>query len=58
MTKRHFEAFAREIYQMATNTTPGGLSNAYAAAAVVIQVAEQFNPRFDRNRFMKACGLN
>lgn len=52
MTKKHFEAFAREI----AASDNGGAAKMFAAL-VVIRVAQQDNPRFDRERFLKACGL-
>lgn len=52
MTKKHFEAFAREIAESNQDQIPKMF-----AAMVVIRVAQQDNPRFDRERFLKACGL-
>lgn len=52
MTKKHFEALAREI--AASNNSA---EMKMFAAMVVIRVAQNDNPRFDRERFMKACGL-
>lgn len=52
MTKQHFEAFAREI-QSSDRTAEEKMF----AATVVIRVAQQFNARFDSDRFLKACGL-
>lgn len=52
MTKMHFEAMAKEIKE---SNRP---SNEKAAAAhLFMRVAENFNPRFDKDRFWKACGL-
>ena len=53
MTKKHFEAFAREIAE--SDNSP---ETRMFAAMVVIRVAQEFNPRFDRERFLKACGLS
>lgn len=51
MTKKHFIAFAQEISR---NENP---EHRFAAAQAVANVAEQFNPRFDRQRFLIACNL-
>lgn len=52
MTKKHFIALAREIAQSSRTT-----EDRLFAAMVVIRVAEADNPRFDRARFLTACGL-
>lgn len=52
MTKKHFEAFAREI-----SSSSGNYTTKLFAAVIFCRVAEQDNPRFDRERFLKACGL-
>jgi hypothetical protein len=58
MTKKHFIAFAHAIatmpYAYDDATTR---ENKRIAAMVVVRVAETFNPRFDRTRFLAACGL-
>lgn len=51
MTKKHFIAFAAAILRM------GDRNSARAAAQVVINVARSDNPRFDTDRFLRACGL-
>ena len=61
MTKRHFEAFAREIadYVRFSQDMPEATTkHATFAARVIAHVAAEFNPRFDRERFLKACGLS
>lgn len=64
MTKQHFEAFAARI-KADRDAAQGGVTaeavrvfdeTAYAAA-IIARVAEVFNPRFDRARFMRACGI-
>ena len=58
MTKKHFEAFAREIRALITGgpmVTDDRVARAFAE--VIVRIASQDNPRFDRERFMKACGL-
>ncbi len=52
MTKRHFEAFAREI-----KNSPEPESVKWSCAIIVCNIASDFNPRFNRERFMRACGL-
>lgn len=54
MTKRHFEHFAKRIYMLTAD--PAQLPMARYFADVVIDIAQD-NPRFDRARFLKACGL-
>lgn len=50
MTKMHFIAFARYIHD-----SPLPVETRQAMAEMVIAV--QDNPRFDRDRFLAACGL-
>lgn len=59
MTRKDYEAVA-DILRQAGNDAMGG----YTAQGVVVQITQQFaelaradNPRFDRARFMDACGL-
>lgn len=54
MTKKHFIALAAQIKNL---VSLGKASEAQAAADVVCNVAAQDNARFDRNRFLLACGL-
>lgn len=54
MTKRHFEAFARLILAQQGITTDTDLRT---FADIVAYVAASDNPRFDRQRFLKACGF-
>lgn len=60
MTKKHFIALAAEIadYVRFSNDTPERTKEyATFAARVICSVAKADNPRFDRDRFMRACGL-
>lgn len=72
MTKRHFEDFARRIKadrdRAAYNFNNLGAENAMVeqrnvydetayAAALISAVAAEHNPRFDRARFFRACGI-
>jgi len=52
MTKRHFEAFAREIRESDRSDREKA-----AMYYLVVRVARAFNPRFDADRFQRACGL-
>ena len=52
MTKKHFIALAAAI-----KSSDNDLQTKTFAALVIIRVAEQDNPRFDRGRFLTACGL-
>lgn len=52
MTKKHFESFARDI--AASDNAP---EVKMFAALVIIRTAERDNLRFDRRRFLRACGL-
>ena len=54
MTKRHFEAFARFIKAQKGSDSDTSLRN---FADIVCAVASESNPRFDRQRFLVACGL-
>lgn len=55
MTKMHFIALAARIRDGITMGI--SLEEARFAAQVIIDVASAANPRFDRARFLKACGL-
>ena len=65
MTKRHFEAFARylaiNLEEAKVYGEPGELDEVRPqvafAARVFANVASEHNPRFDRARFYRACGL-
>ena len=54
MTKKHFDAFAREIKAWVGELR---FQDAALACRIVIRIASEDNPRFDRARFIKACGL-
>ena len=64
MTKKHFQAFANTLRTDMEETArrwPTKLEETrravtYAAYAFT-RVAQDDNPRFDRERFYKACGL-
>lgn len=61
MTKKDYEAIARIL---ATNSPQDADPKKSIRALVVSSIAQQFcgvfaadNPRFDRARFLKACGV-
>jgi len=57
MTKKHFEAIAHAILQV-RNTPLAWDSPTIAFLAIEQRIADvcaQFNPRFDRKRFLDAC---
>ena len=59
MSKKHYIAFAKEIKKF----TDINLKDEYGVpvtahlAALIAKIAHQESPRFDKERFMKACGL-
>lgn len=66
MTKKHFAAFAAQIKAQYALPHDAGWnaeqSTFYRAALAAIarsfaDMAKQTNPRFDRGRFMDACGF-
>lgn len=52
MTKKHFKAFAERI----KNSGHSEMVR-WAMARLVAETAQEFNPRFDLDRFIEACGL-
>jgi hypothetical protein len=59
MTKKHFEAIAANILQSRQwAKTPEVLEGLELVAIGLSKEFENMNPRFDRMRFLKACGLN
>jgi hypothetical protein len=50
MSRKHFNALAFAIREI---TDPNARR---IAAETVADACRQFNPRFDRERFMRACG--
>jgi hypothetical protein len=51
MTRKHFKAMAAQIATMANR------EDAKLTANVLADQCKMVNPRFDRARFMTACGL-
>jgi hypothetical protein len=51
MTKKHFTAAAAQIKSEPSEVMRANL------AAFFMSVAIQFNPNFDKGRFLAACGL-
>lgn len=61
MTKRHYQQFANTI-ELLLGTIRDGfpMTAEWALRHIAIELADicqRDNPRFDRERFMKACGL-
>ncbi len=54
MTKKHFERAAELVADVRLIQGDGV---AYVVADVLIALFAGDNPRFDRGRFLKACGL-
>ncbi len=54
MTKKYFEAAARMVAFVRADK---GTEIATTVAAVLMELFAGDNPRFDRGRFLKACGL-
>lgn len=63
MTKQHFIALAAEIkrkYGLDDGWETRCVETQQAALdtiAIIVQVAMQFNPKFDETRFRRACGV-
>lgn len=51
MTRKHFEAIARRIREIPA------LPARTVAAVAMADVCREFNPLFDRERFLRACGV-
>jgi hypothetical protein len=56
MTKKHFIQFAEHIKNLPVKSH--GRGERESMANMVCEIASKDNPRFDRARFMVACGLN
>lgn len=65
MSKAHFEAFARRIREdiecartrFSEAEQKRTIDAATYAAHLFADISQQSNPLFDRDRFMRACGL-
>lgn len=62
MSKKHFEAIARILAQYNIVNPAMGFDEGYSSAAngITEAMADYFaqqNPRFDRERFLAACGF-
>lgn len=59
MTRKHFKEIAETINQLAES---GHLANDYyethfVVASAFANVCARYNPRFNRDKFMEACGV-
>lgn len=57
MTKKYLVWFARYISAFVADTANPDVDRAATLARMVIALAREDNPRFDRERFITACGL-
>jgi hypothetical protein len=59
MTKKHFTRAAAIVTALRTKYDAGsnGANPAPVVAAAFITLFVEYNPRFDRARFLAACGL-
>jgi hypothetical protein len=62
MTRKHFEAIARILNQYSIPHAAAGFDMGYndAAFGIASDMADLFeaeNPRFDREKFLTACGF-
>jgi hypothetical protein len=56
MTKMHFQALAESV-RIALNAHPESREAIKEVAEGIAHVARLANSRFDKDRFMEACGL-
>ena len=63
MTRKHFEAIAEIVNSLTIPNAAAGFDEGFNSG--VVELAENLagyfateNPNFDRQRFLKACGLN
>ncbi len=58
MQKRHYEAIAAAVREARTyGVAPGAAGMADTVADCLADKLAQFNPNFDRVRFLRACGV-
>ena len=57
MSKKHFEALAAEMRHNKPVLVPNMETQWKADVYSLASVCARFNPRFDRTRFLKACGV-
>lgn len=58
MTRKHFEAIAAAIAQEARIAPdPAAFFQTRMVASSIASSIAQFNPNFDREKFMDACGV-
>lgn len=59
MTRKHFEAIAHilDAERAVRSATPAQVGVVHALALSLSDLFAAENPRFDRNRFLTACGV-
>ncbi len=58
MTRKDYEAFARAVSKMVFGSTNGTeIEASRECAELIADVCKADNPKFDRTRFLRACGL-
>lgn len=60
MTKKHFQAVAEKIAKRAADARQLNDDAYLSVRCVALDLADVFeeqNPRFDRGKFLKACGV-
>lgn len=61
MTKKHFEAIAATIKVNVESARESGSPQRLASVLELVEelshTFQQINPRFDKDRFLKACGV-
>lgn len=59
MTKKDYELIARSIFvDISAMKTDAEIAGAQAIAMGLAEQLQAMNPRFDRGRFLDACGVN
>lgn len=57
MTRKHYQAIAKTIHSNLERSTTGEAYRLHTLALELAVVFANENPRFDRDRFMLACGF-
>lgn len=57
MTKKHFEAFAQVLRPYVERADEQDRTTVLSIVETIADTFQYENPRFDRARFLRACGL-